>query len=140
MAWAISHWESDSLDWLQHGQCSGTCSSVDSWTTLKNMSFRTADATPPEPVDTTVYKYGNKCDDNLDQSECGEDCLHCQFSWPADDPANWQSENAACRCLPMQRASLGYTYSANPCATSSEGICGDNCSECNFSWPSDDPS
>lgn len=101
------------------------------------MAFRTADATPPEPVDTTVYKYGNECGDDQDLTLCGEDFYHCHMSWPADDSAEENSENAACRSLPMQRASHGYTYSAQASDDSTAGLCGDFCDSCHYSWPSD---
>ena len=73
MAWAISHWASDGLDWLQKNQCTGTCSRVDSWTSIKNLKFTTAASAIPE----TVYKYGDECSSENDQTTCGEDCLHC---------------------------------------------------------------
>lgn len=136
MVFAISNWAAEypSLDWLQHGMCEGTCSRVDTFSRIKNMSFKTASFTPP---DTTVYKYGDSCGLGDDTSLCGEDCRNCQMSWPTDDPLGVGSDNAACRCLPDQRAAIGYTYSYQRCA-SDAGIC-DGCSDCFYSYPSDDP-
>ena len=113
MAFAISSWSTENLDWLQHGQCSGTCSTIDTATQIRNLVFRTAAYQPPEPVDSTVYKYGNMCGVNDDQSTCGEDCQYCMKSWPFEDTLGWGSTDAACRCLPMQRAAQGYSYSVN---------------------------
>lgn len=39
----------------------------------------------------------------------------------------------------MQRASHGYTYSEQTCASNNDGLCDDDCDSCHFSWPSDDP-
>ena len=135
MAWAISQWSSDDgIDWLQHGQCTGTCSRTNTFTSMKNMKFMTAASATP----AIVYKYGDECSSDEDQTSCGEDCGQCHQSWPADDPAGWGSQDAACRCLPMQRASHGYAY-GQTCSTQSSGSCGDDCSQCNWSWPADDP-
>jgi len=40
MAFAMSVWASDDLDWLQHGTCSGTCGIPD--LKFKNFVFTTA--------------------------------------------------------------------------------------------------
>ena len=91
-AWTISHWAGEGLDRLQHGQCSGTCSMIDSWTSIKNLKFTTAASATP----ATVYKYGDECGSDDDQTSCGEDCYQCHQSWSADDPLGWGSLDAAC--------------------------------------------
>ena len=64
----------------------------------------------PDPIDEVVYKYTNECTrSSHDKSLCTNDCP-CFKSWPIDDPNKWKSVDAACRCLPKQRAPEGYKY------------------------------
>lgn len=117
MVFAISNWSNDDISWLQQDSCTGTCSSVDTFSSFKNLSFTTAGSspnpepqpptpptptppTPPTPVDNTVYVYGNKCPVGSDSSLCGEDCYNCHQSYPFTDAQQWNSPDAACRCLP----------------------------------------
>ena len=96
------------------------------------------DLNPPPPPDNTVYKYGDSCSSDQDSNLCGEDCLHCQMSWPFEDLMAEASENAACRCLPMQRATNGLTYSETDISASgNSGICDDCGANCRMSWPHD---
>ena len=134
MAFAISNWSGDDIEWLQHGACTGTCDKWNTYSTFKNLKFTTAQYAPQ---DETVYKYGNKCGDSADVTLCGDDCRNCHMSWPFDDPAKWNSNDAACRCLPDQRAPQGYTYSNNQSNNPEAGLCDGNC-DCRNSWPSDD--
>ncbi len=60
------------------------------------------------------------------------------MSWPFDDLMVAASEQAACRCLPMQRATNGYTYSDTDISSSdSAGICDECGDNCRMSWPHD---
>ena len=59
-------------------------------------------------------------------------------AWPAEDPDRWSSPDAACRCLPKQRAPHGYTYGNAVTYNTSYGLCS-GCADCRWSWPSDDP-
>ena len=117
MAWTLSHWRDDTLTWLEHGVCTGTCEH-DAVNKYQNLAFWTTGAGPapepepqPEPEpEGVVYKYANECtSDSQDKSRCTNDCP-CFKSWPEDDPAKWRSTHAACRCLGKQRAPEGYTY------------------------------
>jgi len=108
MVIVLSNWGSDSLNWLQHGVCEGSCSRTDTLTQFSNLSFTSAAAnpnppepTPPEPEDEDVeYKYGSECTRaNQDTSRCTNNC-DCHISWPFDDPLKWRSPQAGCRCLP----------------------------------------
>ncbi len=60
------------------------------------------------------------------------------MSWPFTDALGNQSPDAACRCLPMQRAAQGYNYSAAQGNNNEWGIC-NGCDDCRWSWPLDDP-
>jgi len=60
------------------------------------------------------------------------------MSWPADDPLGVNSDNAAYRCMPMQRGANGYTYEEAACSSNDAGIC-EGCDECHYSWPLGDP-
>ena len=79
MVIAISNWGNKSLDWLQHGACSGECSKTSTFSQLKNLSFTTTDTVPrtpeptPEPTPMPMptpgtYKFGNDC--NLTNGDC----------------------------------------------------------------------
>jgi len=59
-------------------------------------------------------------------------------SYPFGDSLKWRSPDAACRCLPRQRAAHGYTFSSKNHAKKNRGTC-DGCEECAYSFPSDDP-
>ena len=65
MAFAISNWGSEHLNWLQHGECSGSCSTTDTFSQFRNLEFRTANYVPPTPVDNPVdeteYVYERPC-------------------------------------------------------------------------------
>lgn len=75
---------------------------------------------------------------------CGTNCSSCNWSWPTNDPQQWSSSDAACRCESGGQDSndssgtSDYTY-GGACANLTDGQCGTNCSSCNWSWPTDDP-
>jgi len=69
-------------------------------------------------------QFSNSCI-NLYDMECGENCTSCNWSWPAGDPASWQSDEAACRCSEKKTFIWG-----EQCASLSEGLCGAFCTEC----------
>ena len=52
MVFALSHWESGNLDWMQHGVCSGSCQST-AQQVYSNLQFWTQGNSPDEedPVD-----------------------------------------------------------------------------------------
>lgn len=79
MVIAISNWAPEgSLDWLQHGACSGSCDKDNTFSTLSNLKFVTNSDNPvppqpePEPTDYTV---GSDCE-NLNDEDCAnvENC------------------------------------------------------------------
>lgn len=136
MTFVLSNWAPASTAWLDHGVCSGSCSDETVLSTISNLKFSTSGAIDA-PKDYETYKYGMRCSGNEPNTEC-DNCTNCFRSWPADDPLKWDSEGAACRCLPRQRALIGYTYGQSDCGSSDEGLC-DGCDNCRWSWPSDDP-
>jgi len=90
--------------------------------------------------DRNVYQYGNPCDptdEEVDMSKCGKNCQFCNKSWPIDDPDKWLSPDVECRCVPKEPEAI--TYGNHRCKETNSGTCGDSCSSCNWSWPSDDP-
>jgi hypothetical protein len=108
MVFAISNWSGSDISWLQRQSCTGQCSTTATFSSFKNLAFTTSGHTPsppvppepPVPVDDTIYKYGNKCTTLEDRALCGEDCYHCHMSYPFGDAEEWNSADAACRCLP----------------------------------------
>ena len=85
--------------WLSKGKCpsGATCQLTD--VPFKNLVFSStgADPAPPAP-DPTDYEYGDACGSSTDDYCTG--CADCDWSWPKDDPAKWDSDDAACRCKP----------------------------------------
>ena len=49
MVISISNWGSGNFDWLQHGECSGSCSHTATWSSLKNLKFNSAGSPSPAP-------------------------------------------------------------------------------------------
>ena len=86
--------------------------------------------------DTNHYSYGNPCDDAMDKSKCGADCEFCNRSWSPDDVDRWLSDDMQCRCVPPQPWNI--EFGNHVCGESNNGICGDNCDSCRWSWPKDD--
>lgn len=89
--------------WLSKGKCPSSASCQLDDVSFRNMVFSStgADPAPPAP-DPTNYEYGDACDSNY--NDYCDGCDGCDYSWPKDDPAKWDSDDAACRCKP---ASLG---------------------------------
>jgi len=81
MVIAISNWGSNSLDWLEHGICQGSCSQSNTLSVLSNIQVWTSGKTPdvdpspgpepePTPIDPvepleTLY-YANRCGNRMD--------------------------------------------------------------------------
>jgi len=85
--------------WLSKGKCpSGAqCSLQD--VSFKNLVFSSTGAGPAPPApDPADYEYGDRCGSSTDDYCTG--CDDCDWSWPKDDPAKWDSDDAACRCRP----------------------------------------
>jgi len=139
MVFAISNWGSGSLDWLQHGVCTGTCSQSSTLSVFSNLQIFTGayqpepPAPPVEPVEPLreLY-YAKPCPRWKDTSLCTDDC-ECFISWPADDPLKWRSAENACRCLPKQMAPEAYEFRKR-CANKQLGSCS-GCDDCRHSWP-----
>ena len=67
MVISFSNWSSGSLNWLQHGVCSGSCNTGTNTQTFSNLKFSTTGAGPvpdggvdptPDPAD---YVFGSSC-------------------------------------------------------------------------------
>lgn len=92
------------------------------------------------PVDNATYVYTNRCGASDDRSLC-LDCSTgqaCQMSYPFGDKQKTRSPDAACRCLPRQRAPHGYTFETRNKKQVQNGTC-DGCKDCAASYPKDDP-
>lgn len=86
--------------------------------------------------DDTTYKYGNPCDEDRDQSKCGSACEFCNISWLPTDEDRWNSDRAECRCVPRQSSDI--SFGNHECNNNYDGICGNSCSDCRWSWPTSD--
>ena len=91
---------------------------------------------------SSEYAYGNACG-SLTDGQCGSNCNSCLWSWPINDPQQWSSPDAACRCESGSSdtnpsPSTDYTY-GNACDNLTDGECGSNCNSCAWSWPTNDP-
>jgi cellulose 1,4-beta-cellobiosidase len=92
------------------GTCSTDSGSPDDvennspWSNVTFSSIRIGDIgstmggdTPgPSPTPSGDYKYGDACSTRSDD-DCDGSC-ECDWSWPADDPDQWNSKDAKCRC------------------------------------------
>ena len=158
MVFSMSHWAGDSLDWMQHDSCTGSCES-NATQTFSNLRFYTTNINPPEPTNhddnnsgdnsgSTEYTYGDPCN-NLTDGLCGSvDCAECLYSWPSNSllPDPWNDADAACRCKTENgqdnnedsgdnSGSTEYTY-GDACNNLNDGLCGSvDCAECLYSWP-----
>ena len=100
MAFAISNWATYD-NWLWKDRCqAGNCNNQDLH--FYNIKIKTGGASPtptptPTPPSPGNYIYGNTCATSYDDECNGCDC---HWSWPADDPAQWSSPDAHCRCKP----------------------------------------
>jgi len=101
MTMAVSNWGTDfnTMSWLdQDTGCKGECTGSP-MLQISNISYTKGSGPKPPPTDP--YVYGDPCKDAFD-GKCGTSCTHarCDWSWPKDDPARWNSKDAACRCKP----------------------------------------
>ena len=160
MAILISNWSSSaSLDWLQEGSCSGSCGKNN--LAISNIRVGTSGAVAAGPWQPTEYVWGSGTCASDDQTlgDCGPLCDECVWSWPASDPAQWDSKDADCRCkqpldeLPTPRpddpdnsdpdsgsdsdSDVDYEYGAR--CQEGDGFCGPDCTTCHWSWPAGDP-
>ena len=100
------------------------------------------------------YEFGGACENNQDD-DCSlvAGCNSCQWSWPADDPLQWDSNDAKCRCNNDNNDSGSnndnsttnpdkyyYEWGGN-CLTNQDDDCSQvsGCNRCLWSWPADDP-
>jgi len=58
------------------------------------------------------YTYGVKALKNF-EGQCRKKCTECRFSWPQDDPLQWQSENLEARCMPALSVPKDPTWDYN---------------------------
>ena len=137
MTFVLSNWKPRNATWLQHDACSETVDRETVFSTISNMKFYTSGAIAA-PLDYNTYQFGRKCNPNtMDTSLCEDESENCHLSWIYGDELKAQSPEARCRTLPRQRAPEGYTYT-NQCGQANAGICGDSCTDCYWSYPSDD--
>lgn len=93
---------------------------------------------PPPVVDFDTFIFGVECTGNDDTSGCSSCQDECHRSYPVGDKRKFRSSDAACRCLPKQRAPQGYTYKQRAEKKSNVGLC-DGCADCARSYPNNDP-
>ena len=138
---------------MTDGLCGLNCNSCAwSWPSNDPLQWSSTDAacrcesgsdSGSDPSPSSEYTYGNACG-NLTDGLCGLNCNSCAWSWPTNDPLQWSSADAACRCESGSDSgsdpspSSDYTY-GSACANLTDGECGSNCSSCLWSWPSNDP-
>ena len=103
MTMSVSNWGQPglSMSWLDGDTgCSEWCGNNPSITT-SNIKYVTngSGPTPPTPPGPTPgnYTYGSACANKSDD-DCGSNCNECDWSWPSNDPAQWSSKDAKCRC------------------------------------------
>jgi len=148
MAFAFSHWDGGSLDWMQHGVCTGGCERT-AMNHYSNLQFWTQGSSPDDNDDnsqpTTSYTFGDACMDLTDDDCADVDCAVCRMSWPTDTMFNPTTDDpeAMCRCEievdPARSEPTDFTYGGD-CASLIAGECGNvDCEVCSSSWPTDSP-
>ena len=93
MAFAFSNWATDD-NWLWGNTCYGSCPGSP-FLTISNFEFKTGGDSPVPPTPSD-YTYGDACSSKSDDY-CDGSC-ECDWSWPTNDPLQWNSPDAACRC------------------------------------------
>ena len=143
MVIVISNWGSTSLDWLQHGVCSGTCNESTTLSAFSNIKIYTKGNVPAEhgsavvkpeeawaPKSIDDYEWGNNCASVNDDLCQQYDCAVCKWSWPMG--TSWDNPDATCRCQTL----YGQWTWGDECPSRTTGYCGDVlCSRCLGSWP-----
>ena len=112
------------------GCLSGDCFEMDSGTFDSKEDCQAGCVAPPTPK----WDWGDNCQ-TLKDGQCGDHCKECKWSWPhGGSPSD---KDADCRCKtegPKPTPSDWEFGSA--CSTLHDGLCGNNCAECDWSWPS----
>lgn len=107
MAFIMSSWRPRSTKWLNGDRCDSACE-FPIKTVWSNLEFWTSGA-KPAPMEDVALKWGRACS-HLRSGVCGNDCSECRFSYPVDEPLEWKSDWAKCRCFDDKDYSFG-----NPC-------------------------
>ena len=111
------------------GCLSGDCFEMDSGTSDSKEQCEAGCAAPPKPK----WKFGDACQ-SLTDGQCGENCKECDWSWPFDGTPS--DKDADCRCKTQGPDPKPKWDFGSACASLHDGLCGDNCAECDWSWPS----
>lgn len=94
MTFVVSSWRPPNASWLQGDRCDEECQ----WpveTVFSNLEFWTYGGKQAKDVEIV---YGKACS-HLGAGQCGKDCAECRFSYPVDEPDQWRSDWAYCRCV-----------------------------------------
>jgi hypothetical protein len=102
MTFIVSTWAGN-MSWLSKDKCWGTQCSLPELN-FTNIKVRTGSGSPsppppPPPYNPSDFTFGDVCAGIY--QDCGsQGCSvdHCKFSWPRDDPLQWSSPDARCRC------------------------------------------
>merc|ERR1719389_452329 len=122
------------------GYCEAACTGGNLY--IANLKFAEGDSYYTDEdleealADTTEYKFGGKCRNNDDSSECHSEG-HCFRSWPVDDERRWNSDDAKCRTIPDHYINNEFEYSRNPTRNQNAGLCSVGCAhgeQCYNSW------
>ena len=166
MAFAFSHWDGGSLDWMQHGVCTGGCEST-AMQTYSNLQFWTNGSSADEQDEAATDEQDEATTDEQEEATTDEQEAPAQMPDPIQETQymydyectaesgedmslcadgcnchiSWAldaPEDTRCRCLPRQRAAEGYHYD-EPCVSehAQAGTCEEGC-DCRHSWPLDD--
>lgn len=93
---------------------------------------------------STDYTYGGACA-TLTDDDCSQvaGCNSCNWSWPTNDPQQWNSNDAMCRCKAgsddggddSSKTEYGW---GGECLTKHDDAC-NGCDRCKWSWSLNDP-
>jgi len=109
---------------------SGDCFEMDSGTFESKESCQAGCAAPPKPK----WAWGGACQ-SLKDGKCGDSCSECDWSWPIDGSASDKDADCRCKTEGPSPTPSKWEY-GTACSSLHDGLCGNDCSECDWSWPS----
>lgn len=93
MSFIVSTWSAYDADWLVQGKCQQEYCGLNTLT-FKDIVITTGTGGSGGGDDKGKYTYGDNCADAYDDYCNGCDC---RWSWPSS--GDWNSPDAACRCI-----------------------------------------
>ena len=111
------------------GCLSGDCFEMDSGTFDSKEDCQAGCVAPPTPK----WDWGDNCQ-SLKDGQCGDNCKECKWSWPHGSSPSDKDADCRCKTEGPKPTPSDWEY-GSACSTLHDGLCGNNCAECDWSWP-----